>query len=92
MTVILAWLIKFFSGFAIWKGQQFGKILFFSIISLAVVFGFWKIFLEKKISNIQHTEITGSNVTYQYQDCSDKIKEDAFSLIKLWRLRLLSIK
>ena len=88
-----AWVIKFFSGFALWKGQQLGKFLWVTIISLVVIFSFYKIFLQKQIANVQHTDIgKGSNVTYvyNYMDCSNKTRDDSFSLIKLWRLRLLS--
>jgi hypothetical protein len=95
MATVIAWFIKFFSGFAIWKGQQLGKILFYSIITLTVLFivgvPVYKT-LEKKISN--NTNYRDSNITnvYNYMDCSNKTKDDTFSLLKLWRLRLLSVR
>jgi len=94
MATIIAWFVKFFSGFAVWKSDKLGKVLWVIIICGLVIFGFWKIFLEKKIANSQHTDISRSNVTYTYyyQDCSNKTKDDTFSLLKLWRLRLLSVR
>ena len=88
MATIIAWAVKFFSGFAIWKGQQFGKILFYAIISIALIFGFWKIFLEKKVSNLE--KYYNCNITQIHPvECP---KEPAFTLIKLWRLRLFSVR
>jgi cell division protein FtsL len=89
---MIAWFIKFFSGFAIWKGQQLGKILWVAIISAIIMFSFYKVFLQKQM--ITKTEYRDSNITnvYNYMDCSNKTKDDTFSLIKLWRLRLLSVR
>jgi hypothetical protein len=91
MATIIAWVIKFFSGFAIWKGQQFGKILFYSIISLGVLFAvgvpIYKTF-EKKVSNLE--KYYNCNITQVHPvECP---KEPAFTLIKLWRLRLFSVR
>ena len=82
------WFVKFLSGFAFWKAPQIGKILYYSIITILVVFVLWKAFLEKRIVNIEN-----------YENCSVKQvapkecpKEPVFEVLKLWRLRLFSVR
>jgi hypothetical protein len=82
------WVAKFFSGFALWKGPQLGKFLWVSIICLAVGFSVWKIFLEKKISNLE--KYYNCNITQIHPTPCPK--EPAFEVIKLWRLRLFSVQ
>jgi hypothetical protein len=88
MATIIAWVVKFFSGFAIWKGQQLGKVLWVAVISLLVIFGFWKVFLEKKISKVER--YYNCNVTQNAPVICPK--EPTFELLKIWKLRLFSIK
>jgi biotin transporter BioY len=83
-----AWFIKFLSGFAIWKGPQLGKVLFYSIVALVMSFILWKAFLEKKITNLERYV----NCTITQVHPVECPKEPAFELIKLWKLHLFSIR
>ena len=85
------WLIRFFGGFKFWAGsvpfERLGKILFVVTIAGALVLLSFKV-LEKKISNIE--TYSNCNVTQVHPvECP---KEPAFTLIKLWRLRLFSVR
>jgi hypothetical protein len=87
-----AWVLRLFGGFKFWAGntpyERLGKILFVVIICTAVGFGFWKVFLEKKIQNIER--YVNCNITQVHPvECP---KEPAFQLIKLWRWRLFSVQ
>ena len=95
MAAIIAWIGRFLSGFAIWKADKIGKILYFAVLFVVFAGIFYCVFLKKTIANNQRTVIekgaTANYYTY-YQDCSNKTKDDTFSLLKLWRLRLLSVR
>lgn len=86
--MIWAWFVKFFSGFAIWKGQQFGKFLFFSIIAFLVCFTFWKAYVEKRLEN--HTVVqSGGTVNNTYlTECKQKTPIVQFKLWKIIDVRL----
>ena len=84
-----AWLVKFLGGFAFWKADKLGKILFVSAIAVVCCLILWKAFLCKTTAT---TIGKGSVVNYYYQDCSDKVKDDTFTVLKIWKFRLLSLR
>lgn len=53
---MIVWLKKFISGFAIWKGPQLGKFLFFSIIIIGWLFVFYKIAIKPTTTQTQKQE------------------------------------
>lgn len=58
-------IVKFLSGFALWKGEVIGKILYIVII-VAVCFGiFYAIFLKRTVSNITHQSGTITNISQE---------------------------
>lgn len=92
MAAIITWAIKFLGGFKFWGGsvpfERLGKILFVAVICAGIGFGFWKVFLEKKISKIE--SYYNCNVTQVHPvQCP---KEDNIILFKLWKFRLLSLR
>jgi hypothetical protein len=90
-----AWIIKFLSGFAFWKADKIGKILYISIISISILFAFWKIFLQKQIVNQSKTEVKEGGVVnnYNYQDCKNSKDSLAFLGVKFWRIGIgLTVK
>lgn len=88
-----AWALKFLSGFAIWKGEKLGKVLWVSVIVIAIGFGFWKLFLEAKIKNTTQTIVQqGGTVTQNYVTNTTCPQEPALVILKLWRLRLFSVR
>lgn len=92
MAGILAWLAKFFGGFKFWGGavpfERLGKILFVAVICVGICFGFWKVFIEKKIQNVTHYD----NCTVTQNAPVVCPKEPVFELLKIWRLRLFSVR
>ena len=77
----MAWLIKFFSGFAIWKGEVIGKLLYYTIIVSICLGVFWAIFLKPQFKTIQNAQ-TIQNITTPEQ------KDFMFLGIKFWKLKL----
>lgn len=83
-----AWALKFLSGFAIWKSDKLGKVLWVVAIVLITLLILWKAFLEKRITSVER--YVNCNITQVHPtECP---KEPAFELIKLWRLRLFSVR
>lgn len=68
LQIIKQWFIKFISGFAIWKGAQFGKIIFFSVIVVSWIFIFYQAVMKPTSTQIQRqdqqtsTHITNSQI------------------------------
>lgn len=50
---------KFLSGFAFWKGEQLGKILWVSVICIGVIFGAYKLFLQRTIGTQTFGKVRG---------------------------------
>jgi hypothetical protein len=93
------WLVRLFGGFKFWSGsvpfERLGKILFVLIICVGVCFGFWKIFLEKKVQNIE--KYMNCNVT-QNRDCSEQVQSAVSKAaykplldLKVWKLIRIGI-
>ena len=88
-----AWIVRFLGGFTFWKPETLGKILWVMVIATATGLLLWKVFICKTIST-NNKYGAGSQIYYNTynQDCSSKVKDDAFSILKLWKFRLLSVR
>ena len=73
-------IVKFFSGFAFWKGQVIGKILYYLIIVIVALFVFWKLFVAptnkttQKAENITNITQTKSESALELQIIPPKVK------------------
>lgn len=76
-----AWVLKFLSGFAFWKAEQFGKLLYYVIIVSACIGVYWAIFLKPSTTTHQ-TAQTIQNIT------TPEHKDFMFLGIKLWKIKL----
>jgi hypothetical protein len=98
MAALWAWIVRLMGGFNIFggkePGERLGKIIYTSIICLILIAGvsftFWKVFLEKKIKNIE--TYSDCNVTNNH-DCSvpvqeaiEKYKYKPIIDLKLWKI------
>jgi len=89
----MAWLLRLLGGFNIFNssksGERIGKIIFYAVIalivSLIVWMVIWKVFLQKQVT----THINNTGTIIYKNDCP---QQPAFSLLKLWKLNLLSVQ
>lgn len=69
---------KFLGGFALWKGEAFGKILFYAIIILVAITIYHKAFKATT------TIVKPGQVIIQQQNCKDKV----FLGVQLWSVKI----
>jgi hypothetical protein len=83
-------LIKWVAGFAFWRGEKLGKLLFYAVLAV-VAFGIYhKIFFQPRTyTNIKFVKPATVNYsTPAVCTPAEKEQEALFLGIKLWRLKL----
>jgi len=79
---------KLLSGFAFWKGEKLGKLIFYTIL-FALAFGIYhKVFYQKTTVTQYRTIIQqADNVTMESPKQVEKKDTAIFLGLKLWRLK-----
>jgi hypothetical protein len=88
---MIAWLIRLFGGFAIWKDAQLGKIIYIGIILVVAFTIYTKAFIEPKFKTVNQTVNkieTVEKIEYHQETIIQAPKEKAFLGIKLFGFKL----
>ena len=75
-------LIKFLSGFAFWKGDKLGKLIFYGILITIGLTIYHKAFEPKQITKIERQVVEKQVVN----NCPDEMKIAGIQ-INLWKLK-----
>ena len=91
MAALWAWLIRLLGGFNLFKSEKLGKFIYHAIITLIVIAVlaciFWKVFFQR--TTTERTIINNPGTVIVQKECP---KQPAFSILKLWKLHLLSVE
>lgn len=91
IPAIGAWLARLFGGFAIWKDDKLGKIIYLGIILVLAFTIYTKAFIEPKYKNISQTVNKIEKVEkieYHNETIVQAPKEKAFLGINLFGFKL----
>lgn len=83
-----AWLLKLLSGFNLTQPDKVGKFIYHAVVTLIVI-AFLVAVVWKIVQRTERTNIVNPGVVNIQKECP---KEPAVVLMKLWRLRLLSVQ
>lgn len=86
---MIAWVIRLFGGFAIWKDQQLGKVIYVLIIIVLALTVYTKTFIEPKYKNISQQKIERvEKIEYHNETIIQGAKERVFIGAKIGPLKL----
>ncbi|MDD5692241.1 MAG: hypothetical protein PHP10_03585 [Candidatus Omnitrophica bacterium] len=85
---VLAWAARLFGGFALWKSDKLGKVIYVCIIIVAALFVYTKI-MEPKFKNISQQKIERvEKIEYHNETIVQGPKERAFIGVKIGPVKL----
>lgn len=79
---MIDWIVKFLSGFKLWNGAVIGKIIYYGILFVLFMAVYNRLTAPTSTQNIQ-----AETVINQTPDA-----KDAFILLRLWRLKIISLE
>jgi hypothetical protein len=85
---MIAWLIRLFGGFAIWKDDRLGKVIYVGIIIVVALTIYTKAFVEPKYRTISQQRIEKVEKIEYHNETFIQNKERFFMGLKLWSFKL----
>lgn len=80
---------KFLAGFAFWKGEKIGKIIFYAVLIITALCIYHKVFFAKtQVTNTRTIIQRAQNVTLPPPAKNGENGDAFFCGVKLWRLKI----
>jgi hypothetical protein len=86
---MIAWIEKLLSGFAIWRADKIGKVIYFAVLVILALTIYTKAFIDPKFKNISTQNIQRVEKIEYHNEVITEAPKETFFLglnIKGWKL------